>query len=92
MSLIPPYRGLLRLLAAGIHAGFRGMVIAEVAFAVSHALFVYKIINFADPCVLFSVADLRMDDDGGAVVDRSRLRHHFRCTPSINIDQRSVAA
>jgi hypothetical protein len=53
LSVNPPYCGLLRLLAAGVHAGFRGMVIAELVFAVSHALFVYKIINFADPCVVF---------------------------------------
>jgi hypothetical protein len=53
LSANPPYRGLLRLLATGGRAGFMGMVIAEVAFAVSHALFVYKIINFADPYVVF---------------------------------------
>jgi hypothetical protein len=69
---------------------FRGTVIAEMAVAVSHAVFVYKIINFADPCVLFWVAHKCMDADGGAVVDRFRLRHHFRCTSSIDIEERSV--
>ena len=28
---------------------FRGMVVADDTFAVSHAVFVYKIINFANP-------------------------------------------
>jgi hypothetical protein len=66
---------------------FRGMVIAAVAFAVSHALCNYKIITFA----VFRVAARRMDDNGSVVVDRSRVRHHFRCTSSIDSDERIVA-
>jgi hypothetical protein len=54
----------------------KGMVIAEDT--VSYAVFVYTIINFANLCVLLWMADKRMDADSDAVVDGSRLRHHFR--------------
>ena len=67
------------------------MVIADVALSVSHAVFVYKISNCAGQSVLFRVAAKRMDDDGSAVVGRSRLQHHFRCTSSIEIDEHSLA-
>jgi hypothetical protein len=48
-----PYRGLLRLLATHVPPVFRGMVIAEIALAVSYAVFVYKISNCAGKSVLF---------------------------------------
>ena len=55
LSVNTPYRRPLRFLAAPVHAGFQGHGHCGVAFAVSHAAFVYKIINFAGPCVLFLI-------------------------------------